>query len=136
MSSATMKEIPKEVRLKISQTLVGEYCGEKSPNSIYNEEQIKNVIKDLLNPHLKLNEIATKNSVENNYNRNVNDENKTSSKTFKEQMELLNYTYMNDLAREIMLLPQKIFNTYSLDVLPSKELIKNYFGYIDTMIKL
>lgn len=64
MSSATMKEIPKEVRLKISQTLVGEYCGEKSPNSIYNEEQIKNVIKDLLNPHLKLNEIAIKNSVE------------------------------------------------------------------------
>ena len=41
-----------------------------------------------------------------------------------------------DLAKEIMLLPQKIFNTYSLDVLPSKELIKNYFGYIDTMIKL
>ena len=35
---------------------------------------------------------TTKNNVENNYNRNVNDENKTSSKTFKEQMELLNYT--------------------------------------------
>ena len=79
---------------------------------------------------------TTNNKVENNYNRNVNDENKTSSKTFKEQMELLNYTYMNDLAKEIVLLPQKIFNTYSLDVLPSKELIKNYFGYIDTMIKL
>ena len=94
-------------------------------NEILTEEKKDNILKELQN-----------NKVENNYNRNVNDENKTSSKTFKEQMELLNYTYMNDLAREIMLLPQKIFNTYSLDVLPSKELIKNYFGYIDTMIKL
>lgn len=63
MTSVIMYEIPMDVRNKISETLKGKYCGEKSANSIYAEEQIKEVIQDLLDPHLKLREIADRNNV-------------------------------------------------------------------------
>lgn len=63
MTSATMSEIPKEVRSKISRTLTGKYIGENCFCSSCTEDQIKNVIKDLMNPQLKLDEIAKRNLV-------------------------------------------------------------------------
>ena len=49
---------------KISNTLKGQYKGEKTPSCKHSEVTIKNIIDDLMNPNLSYVEIANKNNVE------------------------------------------------------------------------